>query len=344
MNPSKLRLHVCPACRSNQLVLEEAERAATDRIESGSIDCRACGSVYPVRHGLPRFVPEDNYAQSFGFQWNLHARTQLDSHSGLPISHDRLWTAIGAKADLRGQQVLEAGSGAGRFTQVLAASGADVVTFDYSSAVDANARNQEPSPRLHFFQGDIFNIPLVERGFDKVICLGVIQHTPDPKAAFLSLARYVRPGGQLVIDVYTRNFAALLHWKYLLRPITRRMRKETLYKLVEVLTPPLVPAAKLLRRIGGRLGARLVPIVEYSHLGLPPALNVQWAILDTFDMYSPAHDHPQSLESVARWFQEVGFEKVSVRRGLNGVVGSGLRPIAADRVAAQAPTPRVDTP
>ena len=234
---------------------------------------------------------------------------------------------MGGKTDLSGQRVLEAGSGAGRFTEVLAASGADLVTFDYSSAVDANARNQAPSSKLHLFQGDIFNIPLIEASFDKVVCLGVVQHTPDPRAAFLSLAKYVKPGGQLVIDAYTRNFAAWFQWKYLLRLITRRMRKETLYRIIELVTPPLVPVARLLRRIAGRLGARLVPIVEYSHLGLDPKLNVQWAILDTFDMYSPAHDHPQSLDSVTRWFQEVGFEKIDVRRGLNGVVGSGRRPL-----------------
>ena len=180
---------------------------------------------------------------------------------------------------------------------------------------------------MHFFQGDIFNIPLAEASFDKVVCLGVVQHTPDPHAAFRSLAKYVRPGGQLVIDAYTRNFAALLQWKYLLRPITQRMRKETLYRVIVVVTPPLVPVARLLRRIAGRFGARFVPIVEYSHLGLAPELNVQWAILDTFDMYSPAHDHPQSLESVTRWFREAGFEDINVRPGLNGVVGSGSRPL-----------------
>ena len=227
---------------------------------------------------------------------------------------------------MTGLRVLEAGSGAGRFTEVLVATGVEVVSFDYSSAVDANARNQQHSPKLHLFQGDVFNIPLAERSFDKVLCLGVIQHTPDPHAAFRSLTRYVRPGGQLVIDSYTRNLAALLQWKYVLRPITKRMRKEVLYRIVERVTPPLVPIAKWLRRLTGRWGARLVPIVEYSHLGLPPALNVQWAILDTFDMYSPAHDHPQSLETVTRWFKEAGFEGIDVRRGLNGVVGSGRRP------------------
>jgi 2-polyprenyl-3-methyl-5-hydroxy-6-metoxy-1,4-benzoquinol methylase/uncharacterized protein YbaR (Trm112 family) len=333
MKPSLLNQHVCPACRSNQLILKGAVGSSPDLIESGTIECGNCGQTYPIVRGLPRFVPASNYAESFGFQWNRHARTQLDSYSGLPISHDRLWTALGGKASLDGQRVLEAGSGAGRFTEVLAASGADLVTFDYSSAVDANVRNQAPSPKLHLFQGDIFNIPLAVASFDKVVCLGVVQHTPDPQAAFRSLANYVRPGGQLVIDAYTRNFAAMLQWKYLLRPVTRRMRKETLYRTIELLTPPLVPVASLLRRIAGRFGARLVPIVEYSHLGLTPELNVQWAILDTFDMYSPAHDHPQSLESVRSWFLDAGFEDIDVRPGLNGVVGSGRRPILATAVA-----------
>jgi 2-polyprenyl-3-methyl-5-hydroxy-6-metoxy-1,4-benzoquinol methylase/uncharacterized protein YbaR (Trm112 family) len=328
MIASRLALHVCPACRSPRLQLQTSTTDADGGVRDGRIRCDGCAADYAVVAGLPRFVPTSNYADSFGFQWNRHARTQLDSHSGLPISRDRVLGALGVGAVLAGRRVLEAGSGAGRFTEVLVRAGADVVSFDYSSAVDANASNQQSPPNLHLFQGDIFNIPLVEASFDTVLCLGVIQHTPDPAAAFRSLARYVCPGGQLVIDSYTRNLAALLHWKYVLRPITRRMRKEALYRLVERATPPLVPIAKWLRRSGGRWGARLVPIVEYTHLGLAPALNVQWAILDTFDMYSPAHDHPASLATVTAWFVQAGFQDIEVRQGPNGIVGSGRRPAA----------------
>jgi SAM-dependent methyltransferase len=271
-------------------------------------------------------VPASNYADSFGFQWNTHARTQLDSHSGLPISRNRLREALGDEAGLSRERVLEAGSGAGRFTEVLASTGADVVTFDFSTAVEANARNRIGSRNVHIFQGDIFNIPLEESSFDTVICLGVLQHTPRPREAFRSLAKFVKPGGRLAIDVYRKDVAALLQWKYVLRPITRRMRKEQLYRVIQAVTPPLVPIAKLLRRVAGRVGARLVPIVEYSYLGLSDELNVQWAILDTFDMYSPAHDHPQSVDTVMSWFKEVGFTEVRVWRGANGVVGTGRRP------------------
>lgn len=327
MKPSRLSQHACPKCRSQRLsIAAEGRTADGDEVEQGRIRCEACGAEYPIVKGLPRFVPATNYAESFGFQWNMHAQTQLDSHSKLPISADRLWTAIGTNKRLDGQRILEAGSGAGRFTEVLLASGADVTTFDYSSAVDANARNQGRDSRLHLFQGDIFNIPLAEAQFDKVICLGVLQHTPDPAAAFRSLARYVAPGGQLVIDAYRKSLAALLQWKYVLRPFTKRMKKETLYSLVSSVTPALIPAARSLRSAAGRAGARLVPIVEYSYLGLEPALNEKWAVLDTFDMYSPAHDHPQSVQTIARWFADVGFVEVNVRNGLNGVVGTGRRP------------------
>jgi hypothetical protein len=136
----------------------------------------------------------------------------------------------------------------------------------------------------------------------------------------------VRQGGELVIDVYARNWLALLQWKYLLRPLTKRMNRIVLYRAIVVITPWLLPLGKLLRRIAGRVGARLIPIVEYSHLGLTQKLNKEWAILDTFDMYSPAHDHPQSISTVRRWFESEGFIDITVRRGQNGVIGRGRKP------------------
>lgn len=326
MKYSQIEQFVCPACRSNKLVFQNVTSVLPDHIQSGFINCQNCGQVYPIVSGLPRFVPAENYADTFGFQWNIHSKTQLDSYSGLPISRNRVFGVTGWNENLCGQRILEAGSGAGRFTEVLLSTGADVVSFDYSTAVDANCKNNGDSENLLLFQGDIFNISLAMDSFDKVFCFGVLQHTPDPAAAFASLARYVRPGGVLAVDAYTRSLVARMQWKYLLRPITKRMNKQTLHKIIENLTPMLIPFAKNLRKIAGRAGARLVPIVEYSHLGLSPELNRQWAILDTFDMYSPAHDHPQSLVDVRRWFEKADFIEIDVRYGPNGVVGTGRKP------------------
>ncbi|MEW6292612.1 MAG: methyltransferase domain-containing protein [Pseudomonadota bacterium] len=326
MKLGNFRYYRCPSCRSDQLLLEIGRQKEEGSIEEGEIECGKCSAKYRIARGLPRFVSEVNYADSFGFQWNIHAKTQLDSYSGLPVSRNRVFGVTRWDVNLPGERILEAGSGAGRFTEVLLSTGAEVVSFDYSTAVDANCNNNGRNENLILFQGDIFNIPLELASFDKVFCLGVLQHTPDPAAAFASLARYVRPGGVLAVDAYTRNVAAWLQWKYLLRPITKHMKKQKLYRLIEYLTPMLIPVAKVLRRIAGRAGARLVPIVEYNHLGLSPELNRQWAILDTFDMYSPAHDHPQSLADVRRWFESAGFVEIDVRYGPNGVVGTGRKP------------------
>jgi hypothetical protein len=104
------------------------------------------------------------------------------------------------------------------------------------------------------------------------------------------------------------------------------MDKEKLYRMVTRMVDWFLPLAIPLRRFAGRAGARLVPIVEYSHLGLSAELNRQWSILDTFDMYSPAHDHPQSIASVHKWFEKAEFIQIDVRHGPNGVVGTGVRP------------------
>jgi SAM-dependent methyltransferase len=244
----------------------------------------------------------------------------------MPISTDRVRLATGWPERLDGEVILEAGSGAGRFTEVLVRTGATVLSFDYSVAVDANARNNGEAPNLLLFQGNIFAVPCPAKSFDKVFCLGVIQHTPDPARAFRMLASRVKSGGQLVIDVYAKSWVSLLHWRFLLRPFTKRMTKERLYALVERWVPPLIPVSAALYRVFGRAGARLVPIAEYSHLGLSKQANRDWAVLDTFDMLSPQFDLPQSASTVQAWFEAEGFRNIEVFRGPNGVVARGTAP------------------
>jgi SAM-dependent methyltransferase len=315
----------CISCDSANLELIPGELTGQKAMD-GTLSCKDCSASYRVVNGIPRFVSGDNYALSFGFQWNTHGKTQLDSYTGRSISEKRLFDVTGWPKDMSGEVVLEAGSGAGRFTECLLKTGATVFSFDYSSAVEANAGNNGSSQRLFLFQADMRTIPLQRAAFDKVICLGVLQHTPDPRESFRYLAEMVRPGGELVVDVYGKSLVALLQWKYILRPISTRMNRAKLYQIVSRFVPLLLPAAKHLRRVAGRAGARLVPIVEYSHLGLTREVNEQWAILDTFDMYAPAHDHPQTQSTLKQWFKDAAFVDVSVHPGPNGLVGKGRRP------------------
>ena len=325
MKTTALNHYLCPGCKAGKLNMQHtavSDQAAED-ISEAELVCDKCNQTYPVSNHIPRFVKSDNYAGSFGYQWNIHAKTQLDSHTGLKISENRFFYVTGWSREMKGQLILEAGSGAGRFTEVLLGTGAEVFSLDYSSAVDANWANNGDKTNLNLFQGDIFNIPFAEQTFDKVMCLGVLQHTPDPEKAFKSLARQVKPGGEFAIDVYASNLKYMMSWQYLLRPFTKRVSKERLYKSISIVVPILLPLAILSRKILGKIGARFIPVPDYSGLGLPYALNKQWSVLDAFDIYSPAHDHPQSMATVTRWFNEAGFENIEVKYGPNGIVGTG---------------------
>jgi SAM-dependent methyltransferase len=325
MKTTALQYFCCTSCGSQALTLISDKRSGHEIIQ-GSLLCQNCAASYRVTDGIPRFVSSENYSRSFGFQWDIHDKTQLDSYTGQSISEQRLFDVTGWPTDLSGQLILEAGSGAGRFTECLLKTGATVFSFDYSSAVNSNGRNNGHSEHLLLFQADMRNIPLRRAAFDKVMCLGVLQHTPAPEKSFRCLSDMVRPGGELVVDLYRKSALAWLQWKYALRPITKRLDQRRLYEIVSRVVPALIPTAKKMRRVAGRTGARLMPIVEYSRLGLSPEMNERWAILDTFDMYSPAHDHPQTMRTLKRWFKEVGFTSVCVHRGPNGIVGKGRRP------------------
>ena len=43
-----------------------------------NLTCQKCGKKYPIVDNIPRFVELENYADSFGFQWNLFNKTQHD--------------------------------------------------------------------------------------------------------------------------------------------------------------------------------------------------------------------------------------------------------------------------
>jgi 2-polyprenyl-3-methyl-5-hydroxy-6-metoxy-1,4-benzoquinol methylase len=235
----------CPKT-GQRLVLGAAENSSQE-IESGWLFSEDGQHRYPLRNGIPRFVPESNYADNFGMQWNHFRKTQLDSHSGHPISADRFWKATGWRSeDIKGQWVLDVGCGAGRFAEVALAAGAHLIALDYSTAVDACYANLKEHPNLHVVQGDIYALPFAPESFPFVYSLGVLQHTPDVAKAFAALPPMVVSGGRLCVDYYQKSWKSIFHLKYWLRPLTKRMRKSTLFSLLQKAVPRLLPLSRLL--------------------------------------------------------------------------------------------------
>jgi SAM-dependent methyltransferase len=292
----------------------------------GTLTCSS-NHAFPIREGIPRFVPRDNYANSFGFQWKRFARTQLDDELLQPISRHRFFEETRWPKRLNGQLILEAGAGAGRFTPHAASTGATVVSVDFSEAIDVARRNNRSLPNVHYVQADIRRLPLRDASFDKVYCFGVLQHTPDPKAAFEALLPVLKSGGEIIVDIYRLSWKTLLTGKYYLRPITTRVPARPLFGLVSGYVRLLYPVLGVLHRVVGRRAralSTLFAIADYRGVfNLPGDRLYELSVLDTFDGLSPAHDHPQTIRAVQAWLRDSHLIDTAVQPGFNGIEARG---------------------
>ncbi len=310
----------------------EAAEVSGEEIVEGRLISMGNSEVVPIRGAIPRFVAGDNYAANFGLQWNRFKSTQLDSRSGLPLTANRLWkNTRWSPEELAGKTVLEAGSGAGRFTEILLGAGARVVSFDYSNAVEANFENNRQKGDLFLFQGDIYRLDWPNDYFDYVFCYGVLQHTPDPIAAYQSIFRTLKPGGKISIDYYRKRRVPTPTStpKYLWRPITTKMAPEKLLRIVQSYIPWYLPLDSCLRRIPiiGRLIVALIPVPcwNYIGLGLSKQQRLEWAIMDTFDALGAAYDRPMTLGEVRQMVDSGSHREVEVFYGSNGVVANVVK-------------------
>lgn len=330
MREEHLKYLSCPDCGQG-LAIVEAKKSSSGAIETGKIQCSSCERTYHIVRHIPRFVPLENYASGFGLQWTIHSKTQYDSYSGANISEDRLFNETQWSRNLKGQVILEVGSGSGRFTEIVASTEGMVVSMDYSQAVDANYASNGDRENVLIVQGDIYNMPFRENSFDKVLCIGVLQHTPSAEDSFMQLPRFLKPGGDVVVDVYRKHLglAGMVRTKYWVRPITRRMQPEKLYRWCKQYVEFMWPIARLVNRIP-RLGRSLnlaLLIADYRGVyHLSDEILKEWAVLDTFDKLAPAYDYPQTLETVQKWFGQANLVDVQVGYGYNGIEGRGKKP------------------
>lgn len=286
---------------------------------------------FEVTNNIPRYVRSQNYASLFGDQWHLFPKTQLDSYTGLPISENRLRRCMGETLwkQLTGKKILEVGCGAGRFTELLLREGGRVVSVDMSHAVDINAKNFPASERHTIVQSDILNLPFTDGQFDIVVCLGVLQHTPDPQRTLLKLYEQLQPGGVLVVDQYIFNRS---YWSLRLvyRQLFKRLPAKVSFKIIFYLSYFFLPLHKTLQkwRVLSIALNRFSPFVTYyrDFPELNDTLQKEWSLLDTFDTLTDWHKNFGTLVGLKKSLEAVGFSVSSCCLGGNGIEARCQRP------------------
>jgi len=302
--------------------------------QPGGLVCAGCGRQYPLEKGIVRFVDTQHYAGSFGFQWQLYARTQLDDTTSQRSERAFRRRTGFRPEDLAGKLVLDVGCGMGRFAEVATRWGAHVVGIDLSLASEVAAKNLADRTAT-IFQADVFKLPFAPESFDYIYSIGVLHHTPDCEHAFKALPGLLKPGGKIAVWLYSA-YNPWYRMSDVYRKVTRRMKPEMLHKFCRLVVP-LYGVHKGLKKIplfGKPASSALAWVVPMSHNE-----NATWRVLDTFDWYSPWYQSKHTYEEVFRWFEDCGLQNLKVIE--QPIAVQGTRPLLDDRSCEVERSPEV---
>ena len=132
---------------------------------------------------------------------------------------------------MKDKLIIELGSGAGRFTEILLSSQCYVVSIEMSSAIHANALNNK-SNKIIYIKTSLNNLSFLNELFDYVLCYGVAQHTPNILKTYKDCFSLAKKGGKISIDHYeklsyfnTQKFMETLNKKNKLRGVLFKIIK-----------------------------------------------------------------------------------------------------------------------
>jgi SAM-dependent methyltransferase len=302
MKPNALAIYVCPACKGTLELTREQQDGG--EVLEGRLTCSACRAVYPITRGVPRFVGSGAYASTFGQQWNWFRHVQLDSYNHTDRSRRTLTETTGwDAAAFNGQLVLDAGVGAGRFAECVAAQGGRVFGVDLTHAVDAAFESIGRRDGVNLAQADIFALPFRDATFDLAYSIGVLHHTPDPERAFDRVAACVKPAGQLAVYLYAR-YGINRHLPDLIRKVTTRLPT----RLMLLLSAAAVPVYFIQK----------IPVIGTAMRVVLPVSDIpdwRWRWLDTFDWFTPKYQFKYLYPEIFRWFDRNGFRDIAIFDG-----------------------------
>lgn len=314
----------CPDCRG-ALALDIHEQS-DEEVLTGTLTCVACQKCYSIKRGIPRFINGESYVDSFSWQWNRYSRTQIDAFNGTQESEQRFRAETGWQpAALKGELTLDAGCGAGRFSAIASQWGARVIAVDLNEAVEACRSNMEElGQRVEVIQASLYALPFRPATFDRIFSLGVLQHTPDPRAAITALPVHLKPGGHLAFWIYEKRWTRFIMPRNYLRLLTRRLSPGANYIVSAVLVSIFFPLTLLLSLVPGlKKALPLIPISSRHYWGkLSLRQQWEWTMLDTFDSYSPVYETNQTEGEVRDALASTGMSDVrrTAARGM-AIVG-----------------------
>jgi SAM-dependent methyltransferase len=297
----------------------EAGAQEGEQIVHGSLAC-SCGSRFPIVDSIPRLVPRDHGGtaafedlqertrRSFGYQWttfgDMVERFREDFLVYTAMPPEFFWGKVG----------LDAGCGFGRHLFYAASMGAEMVGMDFSAAAAQAYRNVHRLAHVDIVQGDIFRPPFRDQAFDFVYSIGVLHHLPDPERGFRSLLPLVKPGGAVLVWVYSKS----RRWTNALLEAVRRCTSRLPFRALKTLSF-LGAAVDWACFIGPYKAAvrcgpfrALAERFTFPRIKLYARYPFQVAYADWFDRLSAPVRHYYDEADLQGWAQRAGLREVRI--------------------------------
>jgi len=216
------------------------------------------------------------------------------------------WIYPAKLEDFQGKDVLECGCGGGQHTSFIAPYAKHITAVDLNTVDIAKERNKK-FKNIEFIEADIASIDLGKR-FDIVFSIGVVHHADDPNMAVQNLKKHVKPGGKLILWVYSQEGNALV--STIIEPIRkvflRHLNKNVLMFFSKIITLLLYPAVYSLYQ----LPLRWLPYYEYFENFRK--LSFTRNCLNVFDKLNAPQVEFISKKRISDWFFGGNFKNICI--------------------------------
>lgn len=192
-----------------------------DLVESANggkpvLECRQCGSAYPIIEGVPVLFPNVKYspyahqrhwdksenADSYAKKYNSYLKKQgapwgLYTH----VSEIKAIKKITRDINLTDKVILDCGSGNGR---LLSSYPEAKKKIGIDTSLPLLLDNKKREPDFWLVCGQLEDMPFKDCVADFSISIRVYQHLRSPEDAFAEMARVTKPSGYVSLELYNK--------------------------------------------------------------------------------------------------------------------------------------------
>ena len=227
---------------AGELAMVREPRVLGDGIMDAQLRCKICGSDLRIEDGIARLLPSQLSSED---QHEMNIRDSIDYDCTNPGSFippaDGWRSVLSDKLEVpahlkelqvsQSNSVLELACGDGRFTSLIAETGASILAVDFSiNALRLLAHRLPVGARVGRVHADINHLHFAKRSFDRALSLTPLDSRDERMAMYRAVADALTDNGRYVASVEHYN----LNRRLLGLPRARRYSRDGI--LIEHLT------------------------------------------------------------------------------------------------------------